>query len=168
MSEENTVTREENPPKDAEEETKEKIELETSVKAQEPQKKETSEIKKEPTEMKEQAKEETQTQATETQLKTAKETQSTVTSEKKSAADRILEEIRRRREMKKQQEQLIDKFLKEQPTIDRTKKPSVEGDLSASAAKEPDLVTEKMAKIYEMQELYDKAIATYKKLILKV
>ncbi len=98
---------------------------------------------------------------------TSKKTKGSTSSEKKSAADRILEEIRRRREMKKQQEQLIDKFLQEQPSIDKTKKPTVEGDLSATATKEPDLVTERMARIYEMQGLYDKAIATYEKLILK-
>ncbi|GEM_PF-2911289 len=86
---------------------------------------------------------------------------------KKTAADRILEEIRRRREEKMKQQQLIDKFLKEQPSIDRKKEPTVEGDLSEKASKEPDLVTEKMARIYELQELYDKAIETYEKLILK-
>ncbi len=86
----------------------------------------------------------------------------------KTAADRILEEIARRREMrKKKQIELIDKFLEEQPSIDRTKKPSVEGDLSEPHTKEIEVVTEKMAMIYELQGLYDKAIETYEKLILQ-
>ena len=87
--------------------------------------------------------------------------------EQKTAADRILEEIRRRRQTKQQQEELIDKFLQKQPKIDRTSQPSTQEDLSAPSTKEPDLVTERMARIYEIQELYDKAIETYKKLILK-
>ncbi len=129
------------------------------------------------------ATEEKTTQATETKPETSKtiqppqekvqpvSTQPSITTSstttKKTAADRILEEIRRRREEKMKQQQLIDKFLKEQPTIDRKKEPTIEGDLSENASKEPDLVTEKMARIYELQELYDKAIETYEKLILK-
>ncbi len=92
----------------------------------------------------------------------------TTSSDKKSAADRILEEIARRREMrKKKQIELIERFLEEQPSIDRNKKPSIEGDLSEPHTKEIEVVTEKMAQIYEMQGLYDKAINIYQKLILQ-
>ena len=95
-------------------------------------------------------------------------TTQTSTSQHKTAADRILEEIQRRRqERKKKQQELIDKFLEQQPSIDRTKQPSIQGDLSEPHTKEVEIVTEKMAQIYELQGLYDKAIETYQKLILQ-
>ncbi len=154
-------------------EIKQEKKQEATTTGQELQEKKSAETIKDEnkTEMKstgtQEAKEHTVTETPKTQPQAPEDQQKTGTTEKKSAADRILEEIRRRRQMKKQQDQLIDKFLKEQPTIDKTRKPSIEGDLSEPATKDPDLVTEKMARIYEMQELYDKAIATYEKLILK-
>ncbi len=92
----------------------------------------------------------------------------TPSTQHKTAADRILEQIaKRRQERKKKQQELIDKFLEEQPSIDRTKQPSIDGDLSEPHTKEVEIVTENMAKIYELQGLYEKAIETYEKLILQ-
>jgi tetratricopeptide (TPR) repeat protein len=39
--------------------------------------------------------------------------------------------------------------------------------LSASSSKESDIATERLAEIYTLQGLHEKAIETYKKLILK-
>ncbi len=85
----------------------------------------------------------------------------------KSAADKILEQLAQRKAKRQKSEDLIDKFLTEQPKIDRKKAPEIEGDLSEPSTKEIEIVTEKMAEIYVMQGLYEKAIATYEKLILK-
>ena len=85
----------------------------------------------------------------------------------KSAADKILEQLAQRKAKRQKSEDLIDKFLTEQPKIDRKKVPEIEGDLSEPSTKEIEIVTEKMAEIYVMQGLYEKAIATYEKLILK-
>ena len=62
---------------------------------------------------------------------------------------------------------LIDKFLKESPSIDRNKEVS-EGDMGESSITPPEgLFTEKLAVLYTEQKLYDKAIAIYNELILK-
>ena len=62
---------------------------------------------------------------------------------------------------------LIDKFLKESPHIDRNKEVS-EGDMGESSITPPEgLFTEKLAVLYTEQKLYDKAIAIYNELILK-
>ncbi len=84
----------------------------------------------------------------------------------KTAADKILEKISKRTNKNKPTD-LIDKFLIEQPTLDRKKTPETEKDLSEKSIKEPEIVTERLAEIYALQGLYEKAIETYKKLILK-
>lgn len=62
---------------------------------------------------------------------------------------------------------LIDKFLKESPSIDRNKEVA-EGDMGQSSIIPPEgLYTEKLAVLYTEQKLYDKAIAIYNELILK-
>ncbi|MBN2892281.1 MAG: hypothetical protein JXL97_10460 [Bacteroidales bacterium] len=86
---------------------------------------------------------------------------------KKSAADLILEKLAKRKEVQPEPNKLIDKFLTEQPTMDRKKEPEKDVDLSANSIKEPEVATERLAEIYTLQGLYDKAIETYNKLILK-
>ena len=62
---------------------------------------------------------------------------------------------------------LIDKFLKESPHIDRNKEVT-EGDMGQESIAPPEgLYTEKLAVLYTEQKLYDKAIAIYNELILK-
>ena len=62
---------------------------------------------------------------------------------------------------------LIDKFLKETPHIDRNKEVT-EGDMGQESIMPPEgLYTEKLAVLYTEQKLYDKAIAIYNELILK-
>ncbi|MBQ3618311.1 MAG: hypothetical protein II939_09140 [Bacteroidales bacterium] len=62
---------------------------------------------------------------------------------------------------------LIDKFLKESPHIDRNKEVA-EGDMGQASIIPPEgLYTEKLAVLYTEQKLYDKAIAIYNELILK-
>ncbi len=61
---------------------------------------------------------------------------------------------------------LIDKFLKESPHIDRNKEVA-EGDMGQASIIPPEgLYTEKLAVLYTEQKLYDKAIAIYNELIL--
>ncbi|MBN2664230.1 MAG: hypothetical protein JXR68_11320 [Bacteroidales bacterium] len=85
---------------------------------------------------------------------------------KLSAADLILEKIKKRKnEIPK--ENLIDKFLTEQPYIDRKREPENTEDLSVNSAKETEVATERLAEIYALQGLKEKAISTYEKLILK-
>ena len=64
------------------------------------------------------------------------------------------------------QPDLIDKFLEESPHIDRNKEVST-GDMGQDSVKEPELYSEKLAKLYITQKLYDKAIASYENLITK-
>jgi len=57
--------------------------------------------------------------------------------------------------------------MQNQPTIDRKKEPSTQEDLSEKSVKEMEIVTERLAEIYVLQGLKDKAIEVYEKLILK-
>ena len=61
---------------------------------------------------------------------------------------------------------MIDKFLKEDPHIDRNKE-VVQGDMGEDSVKQPELYSEKLAKLYITQKLYDKALASYEKLKAK-
>ncbi len=122
---------------------------ETKVQTEKPQ---TSTISAKP-----ESKETTEDKTTETKEEKA--------SGPKTAADRILERIEKRRKQSKMQ--LIDKFLEEQPSIDRKREPETKEDLSAKSVKDLDVATERLAEIYTLQGLYDKAIETYEKLILK-
>jgi len=82
----------------------------------------------------------------------------------KSAADKVLEKLAQR---KKEPQNIIDEFMQNQPTIDRKKEPSTQEDLSEKSVKEMEIVTERLAEIYVLQGLKDKAIEVYEKLILK-
>jgi hypothetical protein len=68
-----------------------------------------------------------------------------------------------------EQEDLIDKFIKESPAIPRGKDiPPRDSDLSGPASLEGDsFMTETLARIYEKQGLLKKAIFVYEKLSLK-
>lgn len=70
---------------------------------------------------------------------------------------------------KREKENLIDKFINEEPSIPKGQLDSVDNkDLSEeSSAEKEDLFSETLAKIYIKQKLYEKAIATYIKLSLK-
>ncbi|MET4080572.1 tetratricopeptide (TPR) repeat protein [Pedobacter sp. UYP30] len=65
--------------------------------------------------------------------------------------------------------EVIEKFLKEDPTISAPKPEQINNENKAKKSAEDhyDLVTETLAKIYIEQMLYPKAIDTYKKLSLK-
>ena len=84
----------------------------------------------------------------------------------KTAADLVLEKIKSRNN-ETSGDHLIDKFLTDQPYIDRKKEPENTADLSIDSAKETEIITERLAEIYALQGLKTKAITTYEKLILK-
>lgn len=84
--------------------------------------------------------------------------------DKKSAADKVLERLSNR---KKEPKNIIDEFMEKQPSIDRKKEPTTQEDLSEKSVKEMEIVTERLAEIYVLQGLKDKAIEVYEKLILK-
>lgn len=83
---------------------------------------------------------------------------------KKTAADKILERLSNR---KKEPQNIIEEFMEKQPSIDRKKEPTTQEDLSEKSVKEMEIVTERLAEIYVLQGLKDKAIEVYEKLILK-
>ncbi|MDR1757240.1 MAG: hypothetical protein LBR65_09865 [Culturomica sp.] len=72
-------------------------------------------------------------------------------------------------QIKKEQSDLIDRFIVEEPTLPKGQLESAdEGDLYEESSREKeDLFSETLAKIYLRQGLYEKAIATYIKLSLK-
>jgi hypothetical protein len=72
-------------------------------------------------------------------------------------------------EVKRKEDMIIEKFIKEEPQI---RPPSInkldnENKAKKSSEDKNELVSETLAQIYSDQMLYHKAIATYKKLILK-
>jgi len=92
----------------------------------------------------------------------------------KSAAEKLLARLERFKDNKNpetsenkiESDSLIDKFLKEDPHIDRNKE-VVQGDMGEDSVKQPELYSEKLAKLYITQKLYDKALASYEKLKAK-
>ena len=98
----------------------------------------------------------------------------------KSAAEKLLARLERFKdnkntetkentetsEIKIESDSLIDKFLKEEPHLDRNKE-VVQGDMGEDSVKQPELYSEKLAKLYITQKLYDKALASYEKLKAK-
>ena len=61
---------------------------------------------------------------------------------------------------------LIERFLQAEPHLDRNKKVQ-EGDMGEDSNKQPDLYSEKLARLYIQQGHYDKALESYEQLNLK-
>ena len=84
-----------------------------------------------------------------------------------SAADKLLARLNKYKASEpapvKSGTNLIDKFLQEDPHLDRNKE-IPEGDMGQESVKQPELYSEKLAKLYIQQGHYDKAIASYEKL----
>jgi len=154
-----------------EQEKKEKISIttESSKKAQKIESKTDTKSynQTETLEHKSKAQEEKQESITTKQTQKEIDIKGTTSKQQKTAADKILEKIQKRKQIKQHEQKLIDKFLEKQPKIDKSQSPSTNQDLSEKSTKEPEIITEKMARIYTLQGLYDKAIKTYEKLILK-
>jgi hypothetical protein len=98
---------------------------------------------------------------------------------KLSIAERILMDIEKRKKEKKDENpekenkssenklDLIDKFIKESPSLDRNKSTD-EKDISQHSIIEDDaIITQTLAQLYVSQKLYAKAINAYEKLSLK-
>ena len=90
--------------------------------------------------------------------------------EKKDVVDLVVEEQADKEEgHKASQNQLIDKFISEQPKISPTKKASETViDIARMSVREDEsLMTETLARVYLEQRHYDKAIKAYEILSLK-
>ena len=85
-----------------------------------------------------------------------------------SVADKILQSIARRKKDKTAEKaDLIDKFIKEEPRIDRNKPLENKDILRNSLVEDEAVITQTLAQLYVSQKLYDKAINAYEKLSLK-
>lgn len=87
-----------------------------------------------------------------------------------SAAEKLMARLNKMKneqpEQKTDSNSLIDKFLQAEPHLDRNKEVNT-GDMGQESIKQPELYSEKLAKLYIQQGLFDKAIASYEKLNLK-
>ncbi len=88
--------------------------------------------------------------------------------ETKTAADSILERINKIKQNNADKDKLIDKFVQNEPRLNRNEEIDLEGNIAEESIKEKNpVVTELMANIYINQGYYDKAIEVFEKLILK-
>ena len=104
----------------------------------------------------------TETKAEETEQESAKPV---------SAADKLLARLSKMKQQnpqaaKSNPDSLIERFLQAEPHLDRNKKVQ-EGDMGEDSNKQPDLYSEKLARLYIQQGHYDKALESYEQLNLK-